>query len=148
MSASFISLQFWGSSILSSQQDAQKTAKEMNNGTVVSTPVTGVRLSSLVRKTMLPFKPGATDKDKTGGTLIVKMDVEGAEYQVLKEIAESGVLCDYVAMGNKVVMIVEFHNMSITDPLERRREKTGATVAQKKLKECGVVFGNLSGGWH
>ena len=143
-----VHLQFWGSSILSSQQDAQKTAQEMNNGTVVSANVTGIRLSSLVRRTMLPFKPGASGEEKHGGILIVKIDVEGAEYQVLKEVAQSGILCDYVAMGNRVVMIVEFHNMSITDARERRREKSGAREAQDKLKECGVEFGNLSGGWH
>ena len=66
----------------------------------------------------------------------------------MKEIAESNVLCDYIKMGNKVIMIVEKHNMSITDPRERRREKDGAGAAEDKLKECGVEFGKLQAFWH
>lgn len=72
---------FWGSSILASQQDAKKTA-DQNNGTLVTASVQGVQLSALVKNTMLPFKPDATDEDKAGGLLIIKMDIEGAEYQV------------------------------------------------------------------
>ena len=72
---------FWGSSILASQQDAQKTA-EQNNGTLVTAPVQGIQLSTLVKNTMIPFKPDATGEEKTGGLLIIKMDIEGAEYQV------------------------------------------------------------------
>jgi hypothetical protein len=132
---------------LSSQQDAQKTAA-LNNGTVVSADVQGIALSTLVKNTMLPFKPAATDEEKQGGLLIVKIDVEGAEYQVVKEVASSGILCEYVKMGNKVVLIVEYHNMSITDPKERGREKRGHLQAKKLLKECGVVFGDLKANWH
>ena len=66
---------------MQSQQDAQKTA-EQNNGTLVTAPVQGIKLSSLIKNTMLPFKLDASDEEKTGGLLIIKMDVEGAEYQV------------------------------------------------------------------
>jgi hypothetical protein len=132
---------------LSSQQDAQKSAKELGNGTVFSADVQGISLSSLVKNTLLPFKPDASSEEKKGGLLIIKMDVEGAEYQILKEIAKSGVLCDYIKMGNRVTMIVEFHHMSITDPAERRKEKDGSGEAQKILKECGVEFGNLAAFW-
>jgi len=139
---------FWGSSILSSQQDAQKSAKELNDGEVFSADVQGVALSSLVKNTMLPFSSEANDDSKTGGLLIIKMDVEGAEYQVLKEVASSGVLCEYVKMGNRVYFIVEYHNMSITDAKERRREKEGHQEAKKKLEECGIEFGTLQANWH
>eukprot|EP00980_Cylindrotheca_fusiformis_P006850 scaffold1432_cov57-Cylindrotheca_fusiformis.AAC.1 len=80
---------FWGSSILSSQQDAVKTANELNDGKAISADVDGIRLTTLIKRTMLPFQPEASEKDKTGGQLIVKMDIEGAEYQVIKEIAKS-----------------------------------------------------------
>ena len=69
---------------MSSQQDAVKTAKEMNNGTAIAADVDGIRLTTLVKNTMLPFQPDATDQDKAGGVLIVKMDVEGAEYLIIK----------------------------------------------------------------
>ncbi|KAL3942619.1 MAG: hypothetical protein SGBAC_003220 [Bacillariaceae sp.] len=138
---------FWGSSILSSQQDAVKTAKELNGGQSITADVQGIRLTTLVKNAMLPFQADATEDDKTGGQLIIKMDVEGAEYQIIKEIASSNVLCDYINMGNKVVMIVEMHHMSITDAKERISQKSGFQQAKKKLEECGVVFGQLHAYW-
>jgi hypothetical protein len=96
---------------------------------------------------MLPFKPEASSEEKKGGLLIIKMDIEGAEYQVLKEIANSGVICDYIKMGNRVVMIVEFHFKSLADPDEREKERDGAEEAQEKLIQCGVVFGDLDANW-
>ena len=96
----------------------------------------------------MAYKDGATADETKDGLLIVKMDVEGAEYQVLKEVAASGVLCDYIEKGNRGVMIVEFHNNSITDPKERSREKAGANEAKKKLASCGVEFGTLHAHWH
>jgi hypothetical protein len=125
---------------------SSKTAKQ-NNGTFSSAPVQGIRLSTLVKNAMIPFQNDASPSQKTGGLLIIKMDVEGAEYQVIKEVASSGVLCDYIRMGNKVVMIVETHRRSITDAAERNREESGFAVAKKVLADCGVEFGNLAAGW-
>lgn len=102
----------------------------------------------MVRSTMLAFKDGSTGDDQKDGLLIIKMDVEGAEYQVLKEVAASNVLCDLIKMGNRVVLVVEYHNMSITDPEERKREKDGSNEAKKKLEDCGVQFQTLHAGWH
>ena len=132
---------------MSSQQDAVKTAKEMNNGTAIAADVDGIRLTTLVKNTMLPFQPDATDEDKAGGVLIVKMDVEGAEYLIIKELAESNVLCDYISMGNKVVMIVEMHVNSITSREERQRLHHNFRPAKEKLEGCGVQFGKLNAFW-
>mmetsp|Transcript_9682 Transcript_9682/g.23451 ORF Transcript_9682/g.23451 Transcript_9682/m.23451 type:complete len:413 (+) Transcript_9682:167-1405(+) len=138
---------FWGSSILSSQQDAVKSAKELNDGNVFSADVIGISLSTIVDSTMLALKQDATADEQSGGILIVKMDVEGAEYQVLKEVAASGVLCKLREFGNKVVLVVEYHHMSITDAAERRREKDGHQAAIDKLEQCGVVFKKLHAIW-
>ena len=132
---------------MSSQQDAVKTANELNGGQSITADVEGIRLTTLVKNTMLPFQPDATEDDKRGGQLIIKMDVEGAEYQIIKEIASSNVLCDYINMGNRVVMIVEMHHMSITDAKERMSQKSGFQQAKKKLEDCGVIFGNLHAYW-
>lgn len=132
---------------MSSQQDAVKTANELNDGKVIAADVEGIRLTTLVKSTMLPFKPEASEADKSGGQLIIKMDIEGAEYQVIKEIAKSNVLCDYISMGNKVVMIVETHNMSITNSTERMTQKQGFQEARKQLEACGVTFGKLHAHW-
>jgi hypothetical protein len=96
---------------------------------------------------MLALKQDTSPEDKSGGILIVKMDVEGAEYQVLKEVADSGILCKLKKLGNRVVLVVEYHNMSITDSEERRREKTGHREAIKELEECGLEFKGLSAFW-
>ncbi len=136
----YLCRQFWGSSILSSQQDAVKSGK-------VSADVQGITLSTIVESTMLAFDQEASKEDKSGGVLIVKMDVEGAEYQVLKEVASSGVLCKLKELGNRVAMVIEYHNMSITDREERNREKNGHKEALDKLKACGVEFENLGANW-
>lgn len=125
-----------------------KSANELGGGQVFSADVEGISLTTLTKKTVLAYKPEATTAESKDGLLIIKMDVEGAEYQVLKEVAASGVLCDYIEKGNRVVMIVEFHNNSITDPKERNRERTGANVARKTLESCGVEFGTLHAHWH
>ncbi|VEU37062.1 unnamed protein product [Pseudo-nitzschia multistriata] len=138
---------FWGSSILSSQQDAVKSANELNNGNTFSADVTGIKLSTMVQSTMMALKADATKEEQSGGLLIVKMDVEGAEYQVLKEVAASDILCKLTSLGNRVVFVVEYHNMSITDPAERRREKDGFQDAVKKIEACGVEFKSLSASW-
>eukprot|EP00533_Pseudo-nitzschia_delicatissima_P016635 CAMPEP_0197281868 /NCGR_PEP_ID=MMETSP1432-20130617/23381_1 /TAXON_ID=44447 /ORGANISM="Pseudo-nitzschia delicatissima, Strain UNC1205" /LENGTH=302 /DNA_ID=CAMNT_0042748739 /DNA_START=26 /DNA_END=934 /DNA_ORIENTATION=- len=138
---------FWGSSILSSQQDAVKSGKELNDGNVFSADVTGITLSTIVESTMLALDEDASKENKKGGVLIVKMDVEGAEYQVLKEVAASGVLCKLKESGNRVVMVIEYHNMSITDKKERNREKNGHRDAISKMKACGVEFENLGANW-
>lgn len=114
----------------------------------MSADVNGITLTTMVRSTMLALGEVASPQDKTGGLLIIKMDVEGAEYQVLKEVAASDVLCELVRMGNRVVLVVEYHNMSITDPAERTREKAGFSEAKNKLKNCGVEFEKLHGSWH
>lgn len=112
-----------------------------------SADVTGITLSTMVQSTMLALKEDASAEEQSGGLLIVKMDVEGAEYQVLKEVAASGVLCKLKEMGNRVVLVVEYHNMSITDPKERQREKGGHRDAIKQMEECGVEFENLQAIW-
>ena len=132
---------------MSSQQDAVKSANELGDGQVFSADVQGITLSSLTKSSVLAYKPGASPEETKGGLLIIKMDVEGAEYQVLKEVATTGLLCDYISKGNRVVMIVEFHNMSITNADERRREKAGANEAKATLAACGVEFGTLHAHW-
>jgi hypothetical protein len=54
---------------------------------------------------------------------------------------------DYIQMGNRVVMIVKFHNNSITDPEERRKERAGFGEAKNKLVQCGVEFGEVKAHW-
>ena len=124
-----------------------KSANELNGGKIFSADVTGITLSTMVESTMLALKKDAFPEDKSGGILIVKVDIEGAEYQVLKEAAASGVLCKLTELGNRVVLVVEYHNMSITNAQERQQEKHGHKDAIKKLEQCGVEFQKLHAHW-
>ena len=80
-----------------------------NNGQLVASDVEGILLTTLIKNTMMPFQKDQKDKDKIDGLLIIKMDVEGAKFQVIKDIAKSNVLCNYIGLDqqNMVVMIVE-----------------------------------------
>ena len=98
---------------------------------------------------MMPFQKDQKDEDKTDGLLIIKMDVEGAEFQVIKDIAESNVLCDYIGSNhrNKVVMIVEWHHQTIWNAEELDIQMDGLEDAKTKLIQCGVIFDYLNADW-
>ena len=109
-------------------------------------------LSTLLNQTMLPFQTSATSEELSGGTLLIKMDVEGAEYEILKEIAKSGMLCDYVGLmtdgerSNNAILLIEFHDKVIQEE-ELHRIKPGLKKARAALEECGVLFVDMLPGW-
>jgi hypothetical protein len=147
MSCVILLVQFWGSSILDSLTDAKQTAA-MHGGKAVAANVTGINLSTLLRRTMAPFRNDAPTADKSGGKLVIKMDVEGAEYQVLKEVRNSGTLCEYVKAGNQVVMLVEFHTAKVIEnKTDFTKQKAGLKKARAELEACGVVFEKMGGNW-
>eukprot|EP00525_Craspedostauros_australis_P002182 CAMPEP_0198129318 /NCGR_PEP_ID=MMETSP1442-20131203/51418_1 /TAXON_ID= /ORGANISM="Craspedostauros australis, Strain CCMP3328" /LENGTH=136 /DNA_ID=CAMNT_0043789689 /DNA_START=91 /DNA_END=501 /DNA_ORIENTATION=- len=132
--------------------DIRKTAKR-NNGTSVKAHVTGISLSTMIRS-----KLGRYLKDNagvhgsaaalSGASILVKMDVEGAEYSIVKEVAASNVLCDFVDGGrNSAMLVVEFHQDKIKDKEEKRQAIQGMKAAKVKLRECGVVFKQLPTYW-
>lgn len=93
------------------------------------------------------MKEGHNAASFHGGNLMIKMDIEGAEYAVLKQVANSGVLCDY-ARSNKVILLVEFHHRkAIQNGTQFVEAKTGIQKAKNILGDCGVVFENLLPGW-
>lgn len=127
--------------------DIRKT-NQQNNGTSIKADVLGITLSTLLRKTLAPFRLAASpSSSKAGGSLLVKMDVEGAEFGVLKELAVSNVLCQYVQMGNNATLVVEFHQQLIKDPDEKQAAMDGLRDAKEKLRGCGVKFRNLPDFW-
>lgn len=138
---------FWGSSVLQSMPDIRRTTRQ-NNGTVVKANVDGISLSTLLRKTLQPFRPGTfTTSKQSGGSLLVKMDIEGAEFGVLKELAASQILCEYTKMGNNATLVVEFHQHLIKDRSEKQAAVAGLKDAKEKLRNCGVKFRNLPNFW-
>jgi Methyltransferase FkbM domain len=120
--------------------DIRKTSKH-NNGTSIKTTVTGITLSTLLRNTL------GRNIDGSGGSLLIKMDVEGAEFGVLKEVAASNVLCEYARSGNNATLVVEFHQHLITDPDDKREALAGLKDAKDKLRRCGIKLRNLPDFW-
>ena len=112
-----------GSSLLESHKYAVLGGKE-------KVKVQGVTLTSILERVLsefgtemvYPTKPGVkthtSDRTNGGsGHLILKIDIEGGEYGVLRESLESGMLCDYAKRDNRVdlVGVVEFHKWVIED---------------------------------
>lgn len=96
-----------GSSLLESHKYATMGGKE-------KVQVQGVTLTWLLQSVLSGF--GADAGRKGDGHLILKIDIEGGEYGVLKEALESGLLCDYASeRGNRVDLAVEFHKWVIED---------------------------------
>jgi hypothetical protein len=125
--------------------DVRKTAK-LNNGAILEAKVQGITLSTLLRRALLPFDQNA-DGIKSGGSLLVKIDIEGAEYAVLKELEATRLICEYVQMGNNATLIVEYHHDLIQDAVEKRQAIEGLKEATEKLQQCGVRFMELLDSW-
>ncbi|KYK59647.1 FkbM family methyltransferase [Drechmeria coniospora] len=99
---------FWGSSIYANHPDA---VKSKSNGTELS----AINLSRWLLMNTLP-------RD----FVIVKMDIEGSEYQILPHMADMSVwtVVDY--------LLVEWHSFGLTE------EEPLARAAAEKLKNEGV----------
>mmetsp|Transcript_3075 Transcript_3075/g.6586 ORF Transcript_3075/g.6586 Transcript_3075/m.6586 type:complete len:93 (-) Transcript_3075:1124-1402(-) len=76
--------------------------------------VKSVTLTSLMHQHLTAPSSG-TPSDGAGraGTIMVKMDVEGAEYMVLDELASSGTACEYTRLGYAFFMIMETHSRRV-----------------------------------
>lgn len=112
---------FWGSSIYSTHHNAVKSNK-------TAVDVQGITLSTLLKKAVRP-----------PGHVIVKIDIEGAEFMVLSEVVKSNILCELVQNGVKVHVIVEYHDDKKlgTDSPRLGWEKL---KGEAKLRACGVHY--------
>lgn len=105
-------------------------------------------MSTLLRRTLGWTTTEHGGGGTSGGSLLIKMDVEGAEFGILKEVATSNILCEYVRSGkNNATIIVEFHQHLITDPDEKRNALQGLKDAKERLRRCGVKLRNLPDFW-
>lgn len=85
------------------------------------------------------------DDTKSGGLLIVNIDANAAEYRILKEVANTGILCDYISRGNHVVMLVKTHPSSwFINSTEYDINFQGYENARKLLTLCGVKFEDIN----
>jgi len=115
---------FWGSSVFNTHVDV------VSSGGKTGVPVMGITLTRLLEETILP-----------GGHILIKIDIEGGEYQLLEEAINSSILCKLIKeKGVKIDMLNELHNAKIVgseEPLKRWKEIKG----EQKIKACGVGYG-------
>ena len=132
---------FWGSSIMAGHQDVKKSAE---GGEVKAHPVMGYTITKLMDMILLGMKADATEEEKKGAHLLLKVDIEGGEYALTKEVFESGALCKFVEMGNTVDVVIETHSQRVTGPNPLIRQFGGW---RKHMEECGVTFRGLQAWW-
>jgi hypothetical protein len=120
---------FWGSSTLSGHRDVQSSLLSGNDKREVS--VQGFTLTRLLHETV---------KMMPGAHVMVKMDIEGAEYALLNEAFDSGALCNTTARAVRVDIIVEVHgevseNRSYMNryPISTRSHILSVDLNRKKL---------------
>ena len=85
---------YWGSSIYASHPDVVAN----NNNTTAAAIVAGRSLTHLVTE---------TTRQSYGNHLLIKMDIEGAEYVVMNEA--HAVLCQYAEAAVRVDIMIETH---------------------------------------
>lgn len=134
---------FWGSSIFKDHQDVRRSA-DGKDAETVATPVMGYTIGTLMRMTFKAFDPNASEEEKKGNHFILKVDIEGGEYPLLHEAVAEGTLCEFVKMGNKADIFIEFHSAKVTG----KHDFVGKTKEMKNaLTGCGVNMGNLGAHW-
>lgn len=127
---------FWGSSILETHQDVQKSVEVAASAhrvgdkpTLMAAPVQGITLTTLLQKTV---------NKQPGSHVLVKMDIEGGEYTVLEEAYQSGSLCDFARSGVTIHLVLETHRPDVIGmtnfDLEHWRQ------VKKSFQTCGVVL--------
>jgi len=141
-----------GSSLLASHKYARIGGEKVN--------VKGVTLDWLLQQVLSGFvelpnahthgiRTSTTDIMDSGGHLILKIDIEGAEYLVLKEALMSGLLCDYATKkGKRVDLVVEFHRWVIEDKKQKEEFALLERLFYHKFSSCGVHLTKMDRNWH
>jgi hypothetical protein len=113
---------YWGSSLLDSHIDVKKSGK-------VGVNVMGITLTSLLEQVALP-----------GGHVMIKIDIEGAEYQLLEEAVKSNIFCKLVKeQGVQISILGEFHTDGVIGS-EEPRKRWEDIKGEQAILNCGVDY--------
>lgn len=116
---------YWGSSILDSHVDVARGGREK-----VGANVMGITLTTLLERTAL-----------AGGHVMIKIDIEGAEYQLLEEAVKSNIFCKLVKeQGVQIDILNEFHGDSTIGSEEPRKRWEEVVKGEEKILNCGVDY--------
>ena len=119
---------FSGSSVMDTHRDVQASHK-------TGVAVMGVTRTSMLQKAVKP-----------GEHVIVKIDIEGAEYLLLEEVIESSILCVMVQkQGVSIHMMMELHNVNVLGS-PKPRQLWEEIQGHKRIVDCGVNFTLGDGG--
>mmetsp|Transcript_17675 Transcript_17675/g.22310 ORF Transcript_17675/g.22310 Transcript_17675/m.22310 type:complete len:421 (+) Transcript_17675:164-1426(+) len=135
---------FWGSSIMQGHQDVRKSINEQKLEEAPHHDVMGYTITKLMDMTLLGLQEDATEEEKKGAHLLLKVDIEGGEYVLTQEVVKSKALCKFIEMGNTVDVVIETHSQKVTGPNPLMFQFGGW---KKELTECGVTFRNLQAWW-
>ena len=92
---------YWGSSIFSQHQDVRNP-----NGDLHRVHVPSMTLTDLLQQTV---------RVEAGAHVMIKMDVEGAEYELLNQAYDSGILCKLAGRAIRIDLLVEVHGEVSTE---------------------------------
>lgn len=120
-------LNFWGSSILNSHVDVNKGEKK-------KVKVMGTSLTSLLKQTV-----------SDGGHLMIKIDIEGAEYELLTEAVNSNIFCKLVNDGDVTIDILGEYHGDQTLGSKEPRNKWEALNGEESINKCGVTYKVING---
>jgi hypothetical protein len=67
------------------------------------------------------------------------------KYALMQEVADSNALCEYVKLGNRADVVIEFHSVNVTGVSNMRFV---AAAVKEKLTACGVNMHDLAANWH
>jgi Methyltransferase FkbM domain len=114
---------YWGSSIYATHKTVQKSAHTDHHAPTVAN-VTGLTLTTLAKATTLMV---------AGNHLLLKIDIEGAEYPVLDEAYASGILCDYAKASVQVDLLIEIHKPVRASILRLGTLESGSDLAASSI---------------
>ena len=90
--------------------------------------MTCIALTTLLRKTVSP----------QGHHVMLKIDIEGGEYQLLEEAVNSTILCELRDQGVTADMALEGHSDTALGSAEPCLYFYEVLHREHKIKECGV----------
>ncbi len=121
---------FWGSSVVRTHADVQKSAAE-NGNAPVEAKVSGLTLTTLMKRSV---------KREKGAHVVIKIDIEGGEYAVMNEAIET--LCDFTTAGVRVDLILELHWEGVLGRQNADFKKFHGKTA-KRIEPCNIHRGRL-----
>lgn len=117
---------YWGSSVFDTHPDVVQSETKNKK---TSAKVQGMTLTTLLKQ---------TTQHHYGNHVLIKLDVEGAEYELLNEAYDSGILCAYATSAVRVDVLVELHPKPMLGDNGRAGFERFDKETKRGLTQCGI----------